>query len=79
MRLYETVQANHDEMRQLAGYKDSEPHMAALGAAAAAVAAARCFYVGESYAAVSKWTEAQALYNRALERIADAQEARDLP
>lgn len=72
VRLYETVQANHEEMRQLEGYKDSEPHMALLAAQAASVATFRCFYVGESYAAVAQWREAQALYHRALERLGDA-------
>ena len=72
VRLYETVQAHQEEMRQLDGYKDSEPHMQTLAAQSAAVATFRCFYVGESYAAVSKWAEAQALYSRALERLGDA-------
>ena len=72
VRLYETVQTNHEEMRALEGYKDSEPHMALLGAQAASVATFRCFYVGEAYAAAAQWREAQALYNRALERLTDA-------
>ena len=72
MRLYETVQTNHEEMRALEGYKDSAPHMALLGAQAASVATFRCFYVGEAYAAAAQWREAQALYNRALERLTDA-------
>ena len=72
VRLYETVQAHQEEMRALDGYKDSEPHMQTLAAQSASVATFRCFYVGESYAAVSKWAEAQALYTRALERLGDA-------
>ena len=72
VRLYETVQSNHEEMRALEGYKDSAPHMALLGAQSASVATFRCFYVGEAYAAAAQWREAQALYNRALERLTDA-------
>ena len=72
VRLYETVQTSHEEMRALEGYKDSAPHMALLGAQSASVATFRCFYVGEAYAAAAQWREAQALYNRALERLTDA-------
>ncbi|KAL3908920.1 MAG: hypothetical protein SGPRY_009609 [Prymnesium sp.] len=74
VRLYESITSSLTEMSQLDGYKEDEALMGQLFARLTAARAQRCFWVAESYGAVSKWREAGALYDRTMELMLEAVE-----
>jgi len=71
VRLYDSIIATLAEMSQLEHYKEDEQLMGQVAARTACAKAYRCYYVGESYGAVEKWREAQALYARAAVLMGD--------
>mmetsp|Transcript_12941 Transcript_12941/g.27476 ORF Transcript_12941/g.27476 Transcript_12941/m.27476 type:complete len:601 (-) Transcript_12941:276-2078(-) len=72
VRLYDSIVVSLGEMSQLDGYKEDEALMGQVFARLSAAKAQRCFWVAESFGAMSKWKEAQVLYDRTMALMLEA-------
>jgi tetratricopeptide (TPR) repeat protein len=72
VRLYDSAISSLQEMSQLDGYREDTTLMEQNSARQAAAKACRCFYLAESYGGASRFVEAQALYSRAADLMAQA-------
>ena len=71
VRLYDSAISSLQEMGSLDGYREEAALMEQIAARQAAAKACRCFYLAESYGSASLFAEAQALYARSAELMAE--------
>uniref|UniRef100_A0A914CJ56 Signal recognition particle subunit SRP68 n=1 Tax=Acrobeloides nanus TaxID=290746 RepID=A0A914CJ56_9BILA len=73
LRLYDSVIENYEEVLRLPSASTKQEFYASYQFKIEYFKAFKCFYMAEAYAALSKWSEASALYERALERSTKCQ------
>ncbi|VDK27323.1 unnamed protein product [Gongylonema pulchrum] len=72
IRLYDTVIETCEEILKLPGAASCEQLKVAYGIKVEYYRAFRCFYMAEAHAGISKWAEASALHERAMQRTVAA-------
>ncbi|KHN74094.1 putative signal recognition particle subunit SRP68 [Toxocara canis] len=72
LRLYDSVIEDCNEIQQLPGASANEQIKSAFHATTEYCRAFRCYYMAEAYANLSKWRDAVALYDRAMQRCSSA-------
>ncbi|XP_063961502.1 signal recognition particle subunit SRP68-like [Lytechinus pictus] len=68
IRLYDIILQNLSEILQLPGLEGDVDLQQEVGAKTLKFKAYRCFYLAQSYSQAKKWTEAAALFERAMSR-----------
>ncbi|XP_014677050.1 PREDICTED: signal recognition particle subunit SRP68-like [Priapulus caudatus] len=72
IRLYDVIIQNLSEIPLLPGLEDDASLSQEINTKVLSYKAFRCFYIAQSYAALKKWKEAMALYERTLTHTAQA-------
>uniref|UniRef100_A0A915AU48 Signal recognition particle subunit SRP68 n=2 Tax=Parascaris univalens TaxID=6257 RepID=A0A915AU48_PARUN len=75
LRLYDSVIEDCNEILRLPGASSNEQIKSAFLAKIEYYRAFRCYYMAEAYANLSKWQDAVALYDRAIQRCSSALKA----